>query len=79
VRNDKPQPYVQVVRADKIAHLPVTLDRQGLLVREPMLIVDSKASGLSEGEMVLRVQAGLIREGTAVKLTAAAASNPAAN
>lgn len=74
VRNDKPQPYVQAVRAGKIAHVTVDLQRQGVLAGEPMLIVDGAATGLNDGSEVLRVQAGLIREGTAVKLANATAS-----
>lgn len=77
VRNDKPQPYVQAVQAGKIAHITVDLQRQGVVAGEPMLIVDGAATSLSEGAQVLRVQAGLIREGTAVKLALAEASAPA--
>lgn len=75
VRNDQPQPYVQAVRAGKIAHVSVALDRQGVLNGEPMLIVDTAATGLAEGAEVLRVQVGLIREGTAVKSAPPAGGN----
>lgn len=80
VRNDKPQPYIQVLQGGKIAHVPVTLARQGLLNGEPMLVIDGVAAAPA-GAQLLRVQAGLIREGTAVKLAAptAAASVSAAN
>jgi hypothetical protein len=78
VRNDKPQPYIQVIQAGKIAHVPVALGRQGLLDGEPMLVIDAVAAA-PVGAQLLRVQAGLIREGTEVKLAApiAAAAAPA--
>lgn len=78
VRNDKPEPYIQVLQGGKIAHVPVTPGRQGLLDGEPMLVIDGVALAPA-GTQVLRVQAGLIREGTAVTLAApaAAASAPA--
>ncbi|MDO9028824.1 MAG: efflux RND transporter periplasmic adaptor subunit [Hydrogenophaga sp.] len=78
VRNDKPQPYIQTVTDGKIAHVPVVLGRQGLLDGEPMLVIDGVALA-PVGTTLLRVQAGLIREGTAVTLTGptAAATAPA--
>ena len=81
VRNDKPQPYLQIVQDGKVAHVPVTLERQGVLSGEPMLIVEGlKAAPV--GTQLLRAQAGLIREGTEVRLatpaTASAAPSPAA-
>lgn len=72
VRNDKPQPYIQVIQGDKIAHVPVTLGRQGQFQDEPMLVIDGVAAAPA-GTRLLRVQAGLIREGTEVKLAAPAA------
>ncbi len=75
VRNDKPLPYVQAVRAGKIVHITVALERQGVLNGEPMLLVDGSATGFSEGTDVLRVQAGLIREGMAVTAAPAAATS----
>lgn len=79
VRNDKPQPYIQVLQGGQIAHVPVVLGRQGLLNGEPMLVVDGVAAA-PVGAQLLRVQAGLIAAGTAVKLAApaAAALSPAA-
>lgn len=76
VRNDKPQPYIQVIQGGKIAHVPVTLGRQGQLNSEPMLVVDGVAAA-PVGTQLLRVQTGLIREGTEVKLVAPAAAAPA--
>ncbi|MGM9428241.1 efflux RND transporter periplasmic adaptor subunit [Hydrogenophaga sp. MI9] len=77
VRNDKPQPYIQVIQGGKIAHVPVTLGRQGLLGDEPMLVLDGVAAA-PVGTQLLRVQVGLIREGTEVKLAAPAAPSTAA-
>lgn len=74
VRNDKPQPYIQVVREGRIAHVPVTMGRQGLREGEPMLVVEGVAAA-PVGTPLLRAQAGLIREGTEVKLAKAASSN----
>ncbi|MDT4843703.1 efflux transporter, RND family, MFP subunit [compost metagenome] len=73
VRNDKPQPYIQTVQDGKIAHVPVVLGRQGLHHGEPMLVIDGVALA-PVGTTLLRVQAGLIREGTAVKLTGSTAA-----
>lgn len=75
VRNDKPQPYIQVIQGGKIAHVPVTLGRQGQRDGEPMLVVDGVAAAPA-GTQLLRMQAGLIREGTEVKLAAPAATPP---
>ncbi len=66
VRNDKPQPYIQLVREGSVVHLPVQGGATGLRGNEPM----REISGLAEGTQVLGAQAGLIREGTAVKLAA---------
>jgi len=79
VRNDKPAPYLQLVREGKIVHLPITLAQQAQQGGEPMVMLDV-AAGAPPGTPVLRVQAGLIREGTAVSLagvTAAAADGAA--
>lgn len=64
VRNDKPQPYIQLVREGTVVHLPVTGGATGLRGSEPM----REVAGVPEGTQVLGAQAGLIREGTAVKL-----------
>jgi RND family efflux transporter MFP subunit len=80
VRNDKPQPYVQVLAANQVAHRTVPLGRQGHQGGEAMLVVDG-VPGLDEGTPVLRATAGAIREGTPVKTataTPAAATAPAA-
>ena len=66
VRNDKPQPYVQVVREGAVVHVPLQPGATGLKGTEPMRAVE----GLPAGTQLLRAQAGLIREGTAVRLSA---------
>lgn len=76
VRNDKPQPYIQVIQSGKIAHVPVPLGRQGQHGGEAMLAVDG-VTAAPAGTQLLRVQAGLIREGTEVKLAAPTATLPA--
>lgn len=78
VRNDKPMPYVQLVREGKIVHQPISLAQQAQQGSEPMVMLDGTASA-PLGTPVLRVQAGLMREGTAVSLAGAtAAGAPAA-
>jgi membrane fusion protein (multidrug efflux system) len=75
VRNDKPQPYVQLISEGLVRHQTVRPGARGQLDREPMVALE----GLSAGTPVLRAQAGLMREGTAVRLGAApAAAAPAA-
>jgi hypothetical protein len=69
VRNDKPQPYVQVLREGQIRHVPLQSGAQAALNGEPMRVVE----GLPAGTVVLRAQAGLIREGTSVRVGAAKA------
>lgn len=75
VRNDKPAPYVQVLASDKVAHVGVTLGRQGQHAGETLLVVDG-VTGLPEGTPVLRATAGAIREGTAVRMATAATTQP---
>jgi len=67
VRNDKPQPYVQLVSEGLVRHQTVQPGARGELDREPMVALD----GLAAGTPLLRAQAGLIREGTAVRLAGA--------
>jgi membrane fusion protein, multidrug efflux system len=71
VRNDRPQPYIQVLNDGRIVHLPVPLGRQGQRNGEPMLVIDG-VPGAPAGTQLLSVRAGLIREGTAVTLEAVA-------
>lgn len=64
VRNDKPQPYIQVVRDGQVVHQPLGDTPAGLLEREPMRATPDLAAGTP----VLSVTAGLIRDGTPVRL-----------
>lgn len=75
VRNDKPQPYVQVLSEGVIRHQTVQPGVQGLLDREPMLAL----TDVPVGTQLLRAQAGLIREGTAVRLVATQPASGATN
>ncbi|MEZ5701981.1 MAG: efflux RND transporter periplasmic adaptor subunit [Burkholderiaceae bacterium] len=72
VRNDKPEPYVQWAQEGKLRHVEVALDRQGTLAGEPVVVIDSKRTGLKSGDTLLRAQAGAIREGTAVQIATSA-------
>ena len=63
VRNDKPQPYVQLLQEGAVRHVTLEPGALGVLNSEPMRVVE----GLPVGTVVLRAQAGLIREGTAVR------------
>jgi membrane fusion protein, multidrug efflux system len=77
VRNDRPQPYIQVLRDGRIVHLSVPLGRLGQRLGEPMLVIEDLA-GAPAGTQLLSVRAGLIREGTAVTQEAAAPSSMSA-
>ncbi len=66
VRNDKPQPYVQVLQDGAVRHVQLKPGPLGLLNGETMRLVE----GLPAGTVVLRAQAGLIREGTSVRMGA---------
>jgi RND family efflux transporter MFP subunit len=73
VRNDKPEPYLQLVREGKIEHQPISTAQQARQGSEPMVVLDGVAQA-PVGTPVLRVQAGLMREGTAVSLAGANAA-----
>jgi RND family efflux transporter MFP subunit len=72
VRTDKPQPYVQVVQDEKIAHITVQPGARSEGGRESLIAV----SGLTTGAQVLAGSVGPVREGVAVVFTAAAKSTP---
>lgn len=69
LRTDKPQPYVQVVENDQVAHKPVTPgtrgEGQGPLAGQTLVTVQ----GLAAGAQVILGHAGVLREGTAVRFT----------
>ncbi len=73
VRNDKPQPYIQIVQDGRIRHVPVTLGQQGMAQGETQLTLDGVPAAPA-GTQVLRAQAGAIREGTEVRLLNAASA-----
>ncbi len=68
VRSDKPQPYVQVVENQQVRHVSVTLGARGQAGGQDMVAI----TGLAEGSTVLAGAVGPLREGTAVRTTAAA-------
>jgi multidrug efflux system membrane fusion protein len=77
VRTDKPQPYVQVVENERIAHRGVTTGARGQADGETMVAV----TGVAENTVVVTGATGTLREGTSVKFTplkpaAAPASGP---
>ncbi len=75
VRTDKPLPYVQVVDNGRIAHRTVQMGARGEVDGETWVAVQ----GVADGARVLRGAAGVLREGTQVKLTSPAAPAAAAS
>ena len=70
VRTDKPSPYVQVVENGRVAHKTVKPGARGEADQETWVAVD----GLAPGAVVIRGYVGPLREGVAVKFTAATPS-----
>jgi RND family efflux transporter MFP subunit len=70
VRNDRPAPYVQVVREGVVRHVPLPEGGtpRGLLDGVPQQAVPM----LADGDVVLGATAGAIRDGTRVKLAGTA-------
>ncbi len=68
VRTDKPKPYVQLVRDNRIVHLAVELGAQGESDGQWMVAL----AGLEPNTPVVAGSVGRLREGTLVKLPAAA-------
>ncbi len=74
VRTDKPEPYLQVVENDMVAHRPVQTGVQGQARGEWMVAV----TGLADKAVVIRGSVGPLRAGNRVKFTTApAAAAPA--
>ena len=73
VRTDKPQPYVQVVSNNKVAHQTVGLGERGRLATqnngEPWVAIRD----LPPNSQVLPASVGALREGSPVRLVSAAA------
>ena len=78
VRTDHAQPYVQVVEQTgdqlQVAHKPVTLGVRGMDLTQPESETMVGITGLVEGSTVLKGHVGALREGMAVKYTAAASA-----
>jgi membrane fusion protein (multidrug efflux system) len=72
LRQDKPRPYLQLLRDGKIAHLSVEPGAQGRAGEEDMVAI----AGLPAGSLVLRASAGALPDGTPAR--AAQAVAPAA-
>jgi RND family efflux transporter MFP subunit len=66
VRTDKPQPYVQLLQDNKVAHQTVTVGVQGAFEGTAMVEV----RGLPEGAQVLSGAVGVLREGSLVQRAA---------
>jgi RND family efflux transporter MFP subunit len=66
VRNDRPRPYVQIVRDNKVVHQAIDVGAQGEFDGQWMVGVD----GLPADTVVIAGSVGRLREGTAVKFAA---------
>jgi RND family efflux transporter MFP subunit len=64
VRTDKSMPYVQVVQDGKVVHIKVSLGVKGEVNGKALIAVPE----ITEGTLVLAPSAGVVREGTLVKL-----------
>lgn len=74
VRNDKPVPYVQVVKDGSIVHQSVEVGAQGDAQGTTMVAVKN----INAGTQVTLGSAGFIRDGSKVKVGAAVLATPAA-
>ena len=78
VRTDRAQPYVQVVEQVggqlQVMHKTVTLGVRGMDLAQPDSETMVGVTGLTEGSTVLKSHVGALREGMAVKYTAAASA-----
>ncbi len=63
VRNDRPRPYLQIVRDNKVVHQPIDLGAQGESGGQWMVAVE----GLPANTTVIAGSVGRLREGTVVK------------
>jgi RND family efflux transporter MFP subunit len=70
VRNDKPQPYVQVLEKSSVVYKAVTLGARGEFEGQAFVAIKE----LADGTLVLSASVGSLREGTAVKITASPAA-----
>lgn len=80
VRNDKPQPYLQVVENAQVVHRSVSLGETGVASTPQGTQRLQAISGVASNTLVLAASAGSLREGTRVRFTsppAVPASAPA--
>ena len=75
VRIDQSLPHVVAVRDGKAIATPVTLGARGSIDGQPWVAI---ASGIDEGTPVLTAAAGLVRDGTLVKLPPSMTAEPKA-
>ena len=76
VRVDQATPYVLQVQGGRAVATPVRLGERGVVGGEPWVEI---AAGLAEGTPVLAATAGLVRDGTPVRIAAVASKTPAAS
>ncbi len=74
VRTDKPQPYAQVIENGVVAHRPLVLGQRGTAGGEAVVAIQ----GLEDGALVIRGDAGALREGTRIRFTSMPATTAAA-
>lgn len=75
IRIDQPQPYVLLLAGDRVVHRTVQTGAQGQVDGQAMTAI---SAGLREGDRLLSAQAGLVRDGTLVRLAGAGAVGAAA-
>lgn len=75
VRTDRPTPYVQVIEGDRVRHKAVQPGARGEAGDQTVVAV----TGLQAGARVILGHVGALREGTAVRFTAAATAAPPAS
>ncbi|MDB5940481.1 MAG: efflux transporter periplasmic adaptor subunit [Ramlibacter sp.] len=72
IRTDKPQPYVQLVEDNRIAHRSVQTGARGQSEGELMAAVQ----GIAPGALVIKGNLGPLREGTPVRFTGSLLPGP---
>lgn len=75
IRIDQPQPYVLLLSGDRVVHRTVQTGAQGQAEGQAMTAI---TAGLRDGDRLLSAQAGLVRDGTLVRLPGATATSAAA-
>ena len=74
VRTDQARPYVMLIREGRAVATPVSLGVRGVVGGEPWVEI---VAGLGDGAQVLGATAGVVRDGTPVRLSILPASAPA--